>query len=254
MTFIQYIVISYKSPIKNLLKLQKLSRKVMFVDNSNFRPSKKIKTSLNIISLKNNLGYGGGANVGINDALKRGVKWVVILNQDLKITKSALNEFEHVIARSRPGIIGPFPGELDKNRWSTILPAEKADYISGSFIAIHRDVVKRIGLFYEPFFMYYEDVDYCIRAKEFGFPLTALKNSGIAHEDNSSLGKKSYLLEYYLARNHMLFVQRQAPLKVKLHEYLRVPKTLNEYIKSNNKGGIDGIKDYFVQKFGEKQL
>lgn len=254
MSSIHYIVISYKSTLKNFLKLQKLSKNLMFVDNSGFQPSWHILQKLNLMRNDKNFGYGGAANVGIRNVLKYGAEWVVILNQDLQISKNGLRSLEKVIKKSRVGVLGVFAGGFVKTRWTTIFPFTDISYISGSCMAIHKDVINSIGYFYEPFFMYYEDADYCVRAKKAGFPLMASSIKGISHDDSFSLGKGSYLHEYYLARNHMLFIERQAPLSVRLYEYVRLPKTLYEHRKQNNKGAIDGIEDYFLRRFGEKQV
>lgn len=37
---------------------------------------------------KNNRGYGGGANVGIEQARKLGAKWFVVMNQDVEMTNA----------------------------------------------------------------------------------------------------------------------------------------------------------------------
>ena len=175
--------------------------------------------SIFIDNAEHNRGYGGGANVGIKEALKNGAEWVVILNQDIVITKTALETFLQSL--KTPGIYGPFGGSLDSKRWTTIFPSRDTQYISGSMIAIHKNVITTIGYFYEPYFMYYEDVDFCIRAKRAGFLLTKVSSEGIAHKDHAN--------NFYLARNHFLFVLRQAPLGVKLYELIRLPKTLYEH-------------------------
>ena len=199
-----------------------------------------------------NLGYGGGANIGIEQALSLGADWVIIMNQDLKITRKGLKKFADELKRTNPALVGPFAGSLDEKRWTTMLSSKPVDYISGGCMAIHRDVIDKIGNFYEPYFMYYEDADYCIRAKKSGFPLIQSMTSDICHEDNPYQGKGSFLHECYLARNHLLFVERQALLSVKLYEWSRLPKSYSEFLESDNKGGLSGIKDYLLRRFGEK--
>lgn len=195
-----------------------------------------------------NLGFGGGANVGMKKAFDAGGEWVVVCNQDIELTRAGVLKFTKELQECDPGIIGPEAGELDPKRWTTILSstasrpgleAGRMDsltkrgndkkkigddnllYVSGSLMAIHRDVWEATGGFYEPYFMYYEDIDYCLRAKKAGFPLCQITVDGFkhtAHED-----------EYYLARNHLLFVLRNAPIGVKLYEFIRLPKTLLEF-------------------------
>ncbi|MFZ5845239.1 MAG: glycosyltransferase family 2 protein, partial [Patescibacteria group bacterium] len=155
-----------------------------------------------------------------------------------------------ILKDSQPGIVGPFAGSLNPRRWTTIVPSKRADYISGSCIGIHREVIEKVGYFYEPYFLYYEEVDLCLRAKKQGFLLRWLPIKEISHEESVSLGKGSFLHQYYLSRNHLLFVERQAPFRVKLYEFLRLPKTIYEHYVRKEWGALAGIIDYFLRRFG----
>ena len=247
------IFVTFNLDPKRFLKLNELSDKVIFSDNSTTKLSDTKLRHLNIHWNKMNLGYGGGANVGIEQAKKYDAEWIVILNQDLKITRKSFDDFCDILKITSPAIVGPFVGSLDEKRWTTILPSKQIDYISGGCIAIHRDVVNKVGIFYEPYFMYYEDTDYCIRAKKAGFPLIKYVTSEIRHDDKPSLGKGSFLYEYYLARNHLLFVERHAPFSVKFYEWVRFAKSYNEYLSVKNNGGSNGLSDYIMRRFGEKK-
>lgn len=258
---IWFVIVAYNSDKKVLRAFRHAlaGQQVIVVDNT-----------------KKNFGYGGAANKGIRKALKEGAEWAVVMNQDLTISRKGIETLIKALESSPRGIVGPFAGMLDHRRWTTILQENQnelhkatpcpstslrvnsqgsglgeQEYISGSLMAIHRDVIEKIGYFYEPYFMYYEDVDYCIRAKRAGFPLIHTYNSDIRHHEHPSLGKGSFLHEYYLARNHLLFIERQAPVLVKLYEVLRLPKTIAQAI--DNKGKRTGLMDYFLRRFGEKK-
>ncbi len=178
-----------------------------------------------IDNTQKNRGYGAAANVGIKKALDDGAEWVVVCNQDIFLTKKDIEKLNKTLHDSEPGILGPEVGSFDKKRWSTKQTVGgPIDYISGSCMAIHNDVFKKIGFFYEPYFMYYEDADFSVRAKKSGFPLHHIELPEFLHKNNVSNEKT-----WYLARNHLLFVLRQAPWSIKLHELFRLPKTLYEY-------------------------
>ncbi|MEK7129768.1 MAG: glycosyltransferase family 2 protein [Patescibacteria group bacterium] len=188
-----------------------------------------------------NIGFGGGANVGMRYAMERGADWVVILNQDIAMTKEAVKELCERLKGLPAGIAGPFAGTLDPKRWTTIMPAngsrvkpgmtKNVEYISGACMAIHRKVIERVGYFYEPYFMYYEDADLSVRARRHGFPLVHLSVKGITHIEHPVWEKGSRRHEWFLSRNHLLFVLRLAPWQVKLHEIVRLPKTIAEYLQ-----------------------
>lgn len=206
-----FVIVTYKSDSVVLGRLLKALQgwPVEVVDNT-----------------QKNLGFGAAANLGMKKAFAAGAQWAVVMNQDIEVTRKGITQFCAMAQQCDPGIVGPEAGELDTVRWTTTLSfsSGKLDYISGSLMAIHRDVWEATGGFYEPYFMYYEDVDICVRARKLGFPLQHVSVEGFRHESDGSNASK----EYYLARNHLLFVLRNAPMSVKLYELLRLPKTLWE--------------------------
>ncbi len=241
-------------------------KNLFIIDNTEYKKNdipqwvKKIDTkSATYVHNDKNIGYAGAVNKGIQMVSAHCADWIIIINQDLHITKKALDEFSTTLDRCLQGIAGPFAGRLDSKRWTTILPQikhapqrleKKTDYISGSCIAIHKIVFEGIGNFYEPYFMYYEDVDFCVRAKRAGFPLIHVPIGGIAHPETTSLHRGSFLHKYYLARNHLLFVRRLAPIPVKIREIMRLPRTLWEHHKKQEDGALLGIRDYWFGHFG----
>jgi GT2 family glycosyltransferase len=209
-----------------------------------------------IIDSDSNLGFGGGVNVGLKHANEHGATWMTILNQDLSLSKQTIADMDNRFSNMKPAVAGPFGGTFDKKRWTTIVDETKSesqrnpDYISGSCLSIHRDVIIKVGYLYEPYFMYYEDADYSVRAKKTGFPIISTTRTGITHHHTAIVGVGSDAHQYYLARNHMLFVERCAPVGVKFYEFLRMPKTLLEHYRKGERGGLKGICDYGVRTFG----
>mgnify|MGYP001559989153 CR=1 FL=1 len=209
--------------------------------------------NIKVIGGGKNLGYAGGANLGMKSAFANGAEWVVLCNQDLVATKAGVEAFVATLKTSPAGIAGPFAGGLDPNRMTTIIPSDRADYITGSCIAIHKDVYQSLGNFYEPYFLYYEEVDYCVRAKRAGFPITHLSVDGIRHEESVTLGNDSLAHQYYLSRNHLLFVERLALRQAQCYEFIRMPFTIFEHIGRKQWGALLGIRDYFLHIFGQKE-
>jgi GT2 family glycosyltransferase len=242
----------------NLSKLQKLIENLpgdyLIINNSQTKlPPNLAEQEINPGM---NLGFGGGANLGISAASKSH-SWNIVINQDLKVTKkSAFSEFLEKLNKLHPGLAGPFAGTLDENRWTTIFHENNQDindfdYLSGSFLGIHTDVFNKIGGFYAPYFMYYEDAEYSVKAKKFGFPLHHVGIYGTIHEANSVLAGNTYLRSYYLARNHLLFIRRNAPLSVQFHEFMRMPKTLKEHHEKGEIGAEQGIRDFAIGRYGQ---
>ncbi len=251
-TVVAFIIVSYHPQMDRFRRLLTLLRAypVIVVDNGGTLTFDDVRKAT-LLSQTSNLGYGAASNIGIRHAAGLGAKWFVILNQDIEFTKQSVLLFVKQLKKLSPCIAGPFAAALDDSRWTTILPSEKVGYITGSCLAIHERVVRKIGYFYEPYFLYYEDADYCVRARRANIPLVRVPQDEVGHAETASLGKGSEAHQYYLARNHLLFVARQAPTAVKLYELLRLPLTVGEHVTRNERGALSGIRDFIVRRFGK---
>lgn len=249
-----YIIIAYHPhmPVLRALLRTLSGRQVVVVDNGATLKDKDV-SGATLLPQSENLGYAAAANIGLKHAHVIGSDWFVVCNQDLVMTKKGLTAFESRIANVPAGIAGPFAGSFDSVHYTTVFPSTKTQYISGSCMAIHTDVVGKIGFLYEPYFMYYEDADYSLRAKAAGFALSRVTAPGISHKESLSLGKGSTLHEYYLARNHMLFVRRCAPSLVRIRETLYMAYAYVRANTSRNTGACEGIRDFFSGRFGRKE-
>lgn len=233
---------------------------IVIVDNTEVKTNLHPKTKPQIKKLfirPKNIGYAAGANLGIKYALSKNAGWIILLNQDLVIRRKEIVKFCGLLQQAPQGLCGPFPGFLDPKRWTTILPkgindnkSKGIDYISGSFLAVAKEVVEKTGLFEEKYFMYYEDAEYSVTAKKYGFSLTYLPIK-LTHNESSVIGNNSFLHQYYLARNHLIFVFSHAPRLVKLYETLRLPKTIFGHYKNKERGALIGIWHYFLGRFGK---
>lgn len=229
--------------------------RVYLVDNSgdsDYRVPKNVR----LIRTGKNLGYAGGINRAL-EIIGNSCDWITVLNVDLTFSKNAVQKYVRELSRTPSGIAGIYPGYLDQKRWTTIVPETPSssrlpDYVSGSFWSFHRDVVHRIGFLPEDYFLYYEEVDYCIRAVRAGFPITLIKNIPVTHHDATGLGKGTSSHQYYLARNHLYFVLRCAPISVKIREMMRIPKTLYDHRRLGESGAVEGIVDFFKGRTGKR--
>ncbi len=259
-----FIVLTYHPDAKKILALlNSLSPfPTVVVDNTplsgvNLRDAldqskRKLLSNITYTANHENRGYTGGVNEGLRKSSQNSPTWMVVLNDDLELTKSIVGTFVHLLENVPPGLAGPYPRYLDTKRWTTKITDHKKspDFLSGSFLAIHNQVFESLGYLYDPYFIFYEEVEYCVRAVRKGFPLTTTPLPGIEHEESSTFKKKPFLHAYYLARNHFLFIERNAPPFIKLYEYIRFPKTLAEHITNREWGSLAGIRDYFIRRFG----
>lgn len=71
------------------------------------------------------------------------------------------------------------------------LPADRptqVDWVGGASFMIRREVIEKIGLLDENYFVYYEETEYCLRAKRAGFSSWYVPSSEIIHLEGQSTG------------------------------------------------------------------
>lgn len=185
-------------------------------------------------------GYARGVNKGLIKALKDKAEIFVILNPDLSLKKIsgrkllAPAEFFDIwgfaMKQKKAFYYG---GEIDEWRMSGGLIIKKPkkrfvdrDFVSGSLICIKKAVIDKIGFWDEKYFLYYEEVDYCFKARQEGFKIGIDSKSLYEHfelsEDNNQLK------DYYLKKNRLRFLHKYGTISQKLYELIRLPKTIFE--------------------------
>ena len=187
-----------------------------------------------VISSAQNIGFAGGVNLGVREALSAGAEYVLILNNDTIVDRRLLSELVAECERSpKIGIAGPkiyrhdqpdvvwFAGG-DRDRWTwalTRLPRGRDDeriraprtvnFLCGCCMLVRRDVFDRIGLFDPGYFMYYEDSEFCVRAVEAGFTLRYVPSARMWHKVAASVsGEGRPLRAYYHRRSMLRFLRR----------------------------------------------
>lgn len=144
-----------------------------------------------------NLGFAGGVNAGIRAA---GGEAVVLLNQDclpragwLRALSAAFEQhpefgvagctiyfadgrLDHAGATmTRPAAFGEHLTEVGRE-------PRPVEYVTGAAMAIRRSVLDAIGLFDEGFYpAYYEECDFCFRARAHGFEIGYVPAAEITH-------------------------------------------------------------------------
>lgn len=190
------------------------------------------RQDLTFIQNDENLGYCGGNNVGIAQALKDGADWVFILNPDAQVDKDAIKNLVEVAQKENIGIAGPkvlftdrktiwYAGgvfdtgnvlgthrgvdEKDHGQYNVVT---QTDFVTGAAIFIRRDVLEKVGLFDTRYFLYYEDSDFCFRAKKAGFKIMFVPEAVVYHLNAQSTKLGSPLQDYYITRNRMIFAAK----------------------------------------------
>ena len=150
-----------------------------------------------------NAGFAAACNVGLRSA--RGEK-VLLLNSDTVVSDNAIREMSAFLDQhpwagvagcalvredgSRQRSAGREPGVLNEaveklvqlkvtrkagvaglldQRW--LRRPRAVDWVSGAFLMTSKTVISRIGLLHEGFFLYFEDIEWCVRARDAGYQI-----------------------------------------------------------------------------------
>jgi len=101
-------------------------------------------------------------------------------------------------------------GQYDKERGT--------DFITGALVCFDRVVLSKVGYWDESYFLYFDDADWCERAKQKGIRLFYDPSIVIWHKVSQSTGGSGSAQHLkYQSRNQVRFALRFAPLKTKLH-------------------------------------
>ncbi len=208
-------------------------------DESKTVISQKIKNTTLLESLTN-IGFAGGCNLGIKKAIKDGCSHILLINNDAEIASE--NFFDKLLLApydissaviftvGRDKKDSDYGGMVDWffGRNTHRSSQGKIDYVSGACFFAKSEVFKKVGEFDERFFLYYEDADYCLRAKKNGYTVGVVPDISIRHQLSAStnqLGSKKVLI---LAQSHLLFCFKHLhifalPLYIGFNLYLRFP-------------------------------
>lgn len=188
-----------------------------------------------LIALPENIGFGPACNRAISWLLLQTTsEYVFLLNNDARIGEGALDELLSA-ARAHPeaGILGPKvyyeqPGGYiwyagaRRRKW--VLAAadtgrgrpdagpfdhvRPVDYVFGAAMLIRRDVFERVGLFDENFFLYLEDLDFCLRSQQHGYTLLFVPQAHVHHKGSASTRENLSLRKYHHVRSTIIFLRK----------------------------------------------
>lgn len=188
---------------------------------------------MEIIENGENLGFAEGNNVAIRKAMENNTDYLLLLNNDTIVDSNFLTELVQAAESSHEiGIIGPkiyFYNDITRiqsigglvNRYTGRTPLigcnindvgqfdEKrdVDYVSGCALLIKTSVIEKIGVLCSDYFAYYEEVEWCIQAKKYGYRVVNVPTAHIWHKE-AVTSKRSNSYTYLYTRNRFIFLKR----------------------------------------------
>ena len=199
-----------------------------------------------LIQNDRNYGYTGGSNIGIRYTLANSQPdYILLLNNDIVVAPDFLTEMVKVAEGDDSiGIVGPkvyyydFPNilqgvgcrigmrrgistsignkEIDHGQYDTV---REIDYVMGCCLLIKREVLGKVGMFDESYFCYWDETDYCVRARKTGYKVIYVPKAKIWHKKGlkAKLWAKIPMEQqatassfYYWARNNFRFMRKHA--------------------------------------------
>lgn len=239
-----------------------------------------------MLQLPDNKGFSGGNNVGMKYAYLHNAEYIWLLNNDTFVDPDALKLVE-AFTSDDVGIAGSkiyfAPGhEFHKDRyekaelghvfwyagglvdWGNMYAThrgvdevdigqydqtEETAFVTGCSMMIRRSVIEAVGYLDDKYFLYLEDLDFGLRAKQHGFRSQYFPESVVWHVNaGSSGGAGKPIHDYYFTRNRLLLGMRFAPMRTKLAlireavRFLRDPKIEKR----------QAVMDALLGKFGKR--
>lgn len=206
---------------------------VIVVDNGSTDGSQKaIKeefSQVSLVELNRNLGVSAGYNAGIKLGLSHNCKFFLCLNNDLVVERDFLSQLVGTLSESKVGIAFPAvysyeaKGRIDnlggrvniftgmnssiaEGLYSYDKRDVEPDYTDTPLI--RKEVLDSIGMWDEDYFAYYEDIDFCLRAKEAGWTIKCNPRAKIYHKRGRTSIKVRGLISYSSIRNRMMLVRK----------------------------------------------
>ena len=186
-----------------------------------------------------NLGFSGGNNLGIRDALQAGAEYVLLLNNDAQLLSGALGELlaalqtagpsvwaaaPKILYRGNPDIIWSAGGRFDWWRGLSIDRGwnerdhgqydrpELMEFANACCLLVRARIFGEVGFLDDGYFMYFEDSDLAARAGRSGARVAYRPAARVLHDVQASSGglsgRASPTALYYWTRNRGRFISR----------------------------------------------
>lgn len=288
---ITIIFVLFQSTNKILNLIKKLSEfKIIIVDNGgNKEIIKKIinlNSQLQIITPKKNLGFGKANNLAFKFV---NTKYTLLLNPDVSINKKAIiyllnciqnynncaiavpNICDNICLKSEYGI---FP-EKSKGVKRNLIEQKISDSLDkksplgdicidvawGSAMLLNNNVIKKIGLFDENFFLYWEDIELCRRLREKKYSIIMSYKSYAVHYQHTSVKRNlisNFIINFHSEKSPFIYfkIKKNNPILYK-RLFLYLLRSLSYLLVLNLNKSLKNTARFFAvffYIFSRKQL
>ncbi|AGY59715.1 glycosyltransferase family 2 protein [Gloeobacter kilaueensis] len=248
--------------------------------------------AVQIVENGQNLGYARGNNTGIVFALMAGADYILLLNNDTVVAPDCVSELmKAALQYPRAAALGAKiyyfteperiwyagarwdrdsactahigQGEVDTG--SPYSAVSETDYACGCAVLLQVEAVHKVGLLDYRYFLIWEEVDWCYRARRAGFEVLFVPTARVWHKISTSFGGSfTPLSRYFWWRNRLLWMEKNLPFAERFSIYRRclLKEILGEgmaYLKLRSApesqrlpgAALQGVLDYLVRRFGD---
>ena len=187
---------------------------------------------ITLIKSNKNLGFAGGNNIAIPYC--KG-KYILFINNDTEVDNGFLEPLVELLeSNPKIGMVSPRTqyfhspniiqyagftplnlittrifsygfGEKDVGQFSNTF---ESGSIFGTAMLVPTEVIKKVGMMSEIFFLYYEEHDWAAHIKDNDYLIYYQGKSLVLHKESISTIKHSPFQTYYLSRGRILFTRR----------------------------------------------
>jgi GT2 family glycosyltransferase len=253
---VSVIVVNYNGArdlprlLRSLRRQEYPELQTIVVDNDSSDGSlellREAREGIEVVALPRNVGFAGGFNAGLR--LARGA-YVAVLNPDVELPPDALGAWvakalqrpdaaavaPKMMLRRHPRFLNSLgnsvlPGGWGSDNFIGVFDAGQFDHVEHVFSAcfgaalLSREALDAVGRLDAGYFLYYEDADWCYRARRHGFSIVTAPECRVTHSFGASVGTASELFKLRLvARNRLRFALQNlsgGPLRKHLGSYV----------------------------------
>jgi GT2 family glycosyltransferase len=231
-------------------------------------PQCNFSAPITILSTKNR-GFAAANNAALKLALREDFDFFWLLNNDTVVPRDALSALvtaaslhddlgilgSKLLLYNNPSVLQGVGGnynkwvgkvneigafEPDRQQWDNV--SLQMDYVIGASMFVSKKFLASVGLMNEDLFLYYEELDWALRAKKKGWRLGFVSSSAVYHKGGASINKSttkgnSLLSDFYAVRNRILMTRKFFPYalitlypsflmfiwnRIKLKQYARI--------------------------------
>lgn len=215
---------------------------IIVVDNASTDDSveflkEKYRGRLRVIEAKENKGYAHGGNLGMQEALQQGSRWVLLMNNDTVVAPDFFKELMGAADEcgEQYAILGPLilfyslPEKIwylgDKLVPGTMIsynpyfmkelkkdcpPIMPVDFLNGCAMMFRSDVLKTVGLWETAFFMYGDEVDYAFRVQRTDYRMACVTTAKMWHKVSAIMKQVPAKTRYLRTRNQIWIYRKYA--------------------------------------------